>query len=78
MGFVQRKGTKAARKTPADFDQIKNEFLTRIASTVTEHNIPDDLIVNIDQTGVKLVPCSEWTLDLKGGRVYSSCFFLAQ
>ena len=26
MGYVKRKGTKEARKLPADFDEIKSEF----------------------------------------------------
>ena len=71
MGYVHRKGTKAARKLPPDFTEIKSDFLKRIKDTVTENNIPDELIVNIDQTGSKLVPCSEWTLEKEGERQVS-------
>ena len=30
--------------------------------------IPGDLIFHIDQTSIKMVPCSEWTLDVKGSK----------
>jgi hypothetical protein len=71
MGFVQRKATKAARKLPTDFDAVKSEFLRKVVDCVKEHDIPADLVVNIDQTGVKLIPISEWTMDQKGKRQIS-------
>ena len=30
--------------------------------------IPDDLIINWDQTGIKYVPVSNWTMEVKGGK----------
>ncbi len=57
MGYVQRKGTKAGRKLPNDFPAIKEEYLLNIKSIVKEHNIPDELIVNFDQTGVVKIVC---------------------
>ena len=33
-----------------------------------EHNIPDDLILNWDQTGVKMVLASEWTMASCGSK----------
>ena len=68
MGYVRRKGTKAARKLPQNFDEQKADFLQCITNTVKKHKIPDELIINFDQTGMKIVPVSNWTLDLKGGK----------
>jgi hypothetical protein len=68
MGYVQCKATKAARKVPAEFDQIKEEFMQRVADPVRQHSIPQELIANIDQTGMKLVPASEWTMETRGSK----------
>jgi len=66
MKFVKRKGTKAARKVPTNFDELKTAFVKQIHDLKEEHNIPKDMIVNFDQTGCKFVPVSNWTLAPKG------------
>lgn len=71
MNLVKRKGTKTARKLPDDFEKIKGDFLDKISKYVKENNIPHELIVNFDQTGLKMVPTSEWTLEVKGSKDYS-------
>jgi hypothetical protein len=68
MNLVKRKATKAARKLPNDFAEIKLAFLKRVSDCVHEHKIPPELIVNWDQTGAKYVPTSEWTLAEEGSR----------
>jgi hypothetical protein len=68
MNFVKRKATKAARKVPTDFPEIKLAFLKRIVDCVQEHNIPPELIINWDQTGAKYVLTSAWTLAEEGSR----------
>ena len=68
MNLVKRKATKAARKVPPDFPEIKLAFLNRIACCVKEYNIPPSLILNWDQTGTKFVPTSDWTLAAEGSR----------
>ena len=65
-GYVMRKATKEGRKLPDNFEQLKAEFLTRIADLAKQYSIPDDLIINFDQTGVNLVPSPEWTMEVKG------------
>ena len=35
------------------------------------NNIPPDLIINWDQTGLKIVPTGEWTMILAGEKVIS-------
>lgn len=68
MGLSKRKGTKAARKLPDDFAAIRVAFLERIRFSVQEHKIPADLVLNWDQTGVRLVPVSEWTMAETGSK----------
>ncbi len=68
MGFVIRKGTKAGRKQPNDFPAIKEEYLKDIQSIVKQHNIPDELIINFDQTGVSIIPADDWTMEEEGAQ----------
>lgn len=65
-GFVKRKATKAARKVPLDFEQKREEFISSVGETIAAKSIPSDLVINFDQTGVKIVPVSNWTLASQG------------
>ena len=40
---------------PTDFDDIKQKFNEKVDKTVYEHSVPDDLIINWDQTGCQLI-----------------------
>ena len=71
MGLVRRKATKAARKKPTDFESLKAQFLQRITKVVKDHSVPPALILNLDQTGTKLVPTSEWTMAVEGSKQVS-------
>eukprot|EP00058_Branchiostoma_floridae_P025112 XP_002610602.1 hypothetical protein BRAFLDRAFT_65792 [Branchiostoma floridae] len=66
MKFVKRKGTKAARKVPEDFELIREQFYQRIEAAIRDNNIPDEMVCNWDQTGVNIVPVSDWTLEEEG------------
>ena len=68
MGYARRKATTSARTLPENFSTIKYEFLNRITTNAVQHNIPDELILNFDQTGLKFVPCGEWTMKQKGSK----------
>lgn len=70
MGFVKRKAT--TKSTPGlsgeDFERVKKGYLKQLARMVKLRDIPDNLIINLDQTGVKLVPTGDWTLAARGSR----------
>ena len=59
MFFVKRNATKAARKLPPNFEELKMQFLERITTAVKEENIPDDLILN----WIKLAPVTKVVID---------------
>ena len=64
MNFVQRKGTTAkAKYSEADFAKMKREFLDEFVTIVEMEEIPPELILNWDQTGIKLVQqlVGQWT-----------------
>ena len=68
MKFVRRKATTSKSKhTPANFEQLKG-FLNDVVSVVTMEEIPPQLILNWDQTGIHLVPASSWTMDKRGSK----------
>lgn len=69
MNFVRRKATTAkSRHTPTDFAAVKEAFLNDVVAVVTMDDIPPELILNWDQTGIHLVPASMWTMDREGSR----------
>ena len=41
-------------------------FSKRVKAVVTMEEVPIELILNWDQTGIKIVPSSSWTMDKKG------------
>ena len=49
-----------------DFERRKAEFLEQVRTTVVMEEIPPELILNWDQTGLGTVPASNWTLEQKG------------
>ena len=69
MDFVQRKvSTAKSKHTAVDFVELKKTFLTDFHATVTMEEIPAELILNWDQTGINLIPCSSWTMDQHGSK----------
>ena len=64
MRFVKRKGTSSAKITPSEFESVKTAFLTEVSQKVSAGNIPDSFIFNWDQTALRLVPSSDWTMEM--------------
>ena len=63
MKFVQRKATTAKSKaSEANISQLKM-FLNDVVATVNMEEFPAELILNWDQTGIKIVPSSTWTME---------------
>ena len=62
MGFVKRRASTKAKVSVEDFEKKKKQFLLDIKATVTLEDIPLDLIINWDQTGMHYVPVSSWTM----------------
>lgn len=41
MGFVKRKGTKAVKNMPNDFDKIETELINRVDKVKNDDSVPD-------------------------------------
>ena len=69
MCFVQRRATTAkSRHLIANFPEVKRQFLDDVATTVMMEEIPPELVMNWDQTGIKMVPSSSWTMEQRGSQ----------
>ena len=66
MQFVKRRGSTNKKILVHDFEAIKTQFLTDVTAVVQMEDIPKDLVLNWDHTGVNIVPGLSWAMDLKG------------
>ena len=67
--FVKRKATTAKSKhAPKDFAAVKRVFLDDVIAVATMEDVPPELVLNWDQTGIHLVPASTWTMDKEGSK----------
>ena len=53
---------------PHVFRDVKTEFLRSVIDVVNMEEIPLQLILNWDRTGLHLVPASNWTIANKGSK----------
>ena len=68
MGFVKRKVSTKAKMSVAKFESFKAQFPFDIQVITTMEDIPEDLIINWDQTGIHYVPVSNWTMAKEGSK----------
>ena len=68
MNFVKRRGSSTAKMTVKHFEAIKEQFLLDVKAVMEMEDIPPELILNWDQTGISIVPGSTWTMEVKGSR----------
>ena len=67
MKFVQTKVMTAKPKLAiAEFCELKKQFLADVVAMVEIKEIPPELTLNRDQTGIKIVPSSSWTMEQQG------------
>ena len=53
----------------SQFQELKEQYLADIAAEVIMNDIPHDLIINWDQTGLKIIPIGDWTMNLSGEKI---------
>ena len=66
MDFVKRRASIKAKIRVPNFEEVKAQFLFNIKVLVEMDEIPFDLIINCDQTGIHYVPVGLWTMDKEG------------
>ena len=68
MNMVKCKGTTSKTFVVENFTQEKDKYLKSIISKVEMYKIPPELVINWDQTGINIVPVSQWTMDVEGAK----------
>lgn len=73
MNFVRRKKTTAAKpKMIGEVkDQLQRDYLRNIYTVQQSVEAPPELLINVDQTPIKMVPVSDYTMNEKGGSTVS-------
>ena len=68
MNFVKRRGNSKSKVTFTNFEELREQFLFDIKTIIEFEEIPDDLILNWDHTGVNYIPVSSWTMAREGSK----------
>ena len=69
MELVKRKSTTSKKVLRVEnFENEKSKLFNKIQSRVAEYGIPPFLIINWDQTGLHIVPVSQWTMAKEGSK----------
>ena len=50
------------------FEEVKKEYLLDIKLIISMDEIPEDLVINLDQTGIHYIPVSDWTMAEGGSK----------
>ena len=66
MGYVKRRGSTAAKVAVSNFEEVKQQFLLDIKVVVEIEEIPSELVINWDQTGINYVPSDSYTMEKEG------------
>ena len=69
MGYHKRKGTNAGKISVSHFEEVKEHFLADIRAEVLMNDIPDELIINWDQTLLHIIPTGNWTMNKAGEKI---------
>ena len=68
LGYVKQKATIKASISSIDFTAQKEQFLFDIQTIVEMEDIPNELVINWDHTGINYVPVSNWTMATEGSK----------
>ena len=67
LDWVKRRGTTAKREiNPALYEELRFSWKRKIAQTVPDHNIHNDMILNIDQTPLGFTAPNKTTYTERG------------
>ena len=68
MRFVKLKASTKDKINIDDFEAVKEQFLFDVKVVVEMEEIPHDLIINWDQTGIHYIPVGSWTMEKEGAK----------
>ncbi len=68
LGLVKRRASTKAKVSLPDFERYKAQFVFDIKAVIEIEEIPCELVINWDQTGIHYVPVSNWTMAKEGSK----------
>lgn len=69
MGWCKRHATTGKLPLPTAFvAEQKLRMAHSVACHITEHDIPEELVLNWDQTNLKYIPTGQWTMEQHGAK----------
>ena len=69
MNFVKQKATtKKPKIMVSNFEEMKSQYLMDVKAFVTVEEIPDDMVLHWDETAIKYILLSNWTMDKEGSK----------
>lgn len=68
MGYSKRRGNSTSKILHENFIQLKQQYLIDIMSVVKFEEIPEQLILNWNETAIKIVPSASWTMAKRGSK----------
>ena len=68
MGFVKRRASTSAKVSLPHFESLKTQFLLDVMVNVQMDEIPNELIINWDQTAINYIPSGSWTMAKSGSQ----------
>lgn len=73
--MVHRTAKKCVKNLPFNFKTINLAFTERLCDAKACGSVPDQLIINWDQTGINYAPVSEWTMEVSGSKQVPISYF---
>ena len=68
LGYVKRRSSSKAKVTVPEFEAYKSQFLYDVKAIMEMEEIPKELVINWDHTGIHYVPVSNWTMAKEGSK----------
>ena len=69
MDFVKRWANTKVKVFSTDFEEHKSQFVYDVKSIIEFEDIPEDLVINWDHTGINYIPVSKWTMEAEGSKM---------
>ena len=66
IGYVKRRGSTAAKVAVSNYEELRQQFLLDIKVVVELEEIPSELVISWDQTGIEYVPSGSYTMEKVG------------
>ena len=58
LGFMRRRVNTKAKVNPSDFELLKSQFLNDVTAIIHMEEIPPEIVINWDHTGLNYIPVS--------------------